>query len=286
MVKILKILAVALFIIFVASVVFFLRSSFYISDVQINEQVLSKYDSCTLRYVQGNEGSQRVLVCINDPEWPFIVMIHGAPGSLGDYLGYISDIQSMDSHNLIIMDRMGYRPNDADLLPINIRKQSENLTALVQQLVREENEVIFISHSYGGPIAALSSIHLPDQIIGHIMVAPVIDPESEPIFWFARLPLLWPFSIISSHGWKRSSLEKLHHRADLATIQNEWENVKVPTIHIHGTEDWLAPIENVAYCKKYMDVEMYRHIELEERSHFILWAEDVKDLIYKEIKKL
>ena len=110
-----------------------------------------------------------------------LVFVHGAPGSFDAFLSYMRD-SSFQSYNLLAYDRPGYGESSSSPLP-SILKQSNILLNIINNHL--SNHIVLIGHSYGGPIAGYATAIHPELIAKAIMVAPLIDPEHEPIFWFS-----------------------------------------------------------------------------------------------------
>ena len=205
-------------------------------------------------------------------------MLHGAPGSSGDYAGYWDIDMLMENFELLSADRPGYSPIMEPPKDYHIREQADILLSLIESL-REQRRIAIISHSYGGPVASLIAGELDSLCLGHIMVAPVIDPYSEKVFWYSSIPLLWPFSITSTQDWKQAAIEKTKHKEYLMDVMPYWTQINSPTIHIHGSKDWLAPPANVDFCRAHFKEHLYKAIMLEGESHFILWNKPTMKMI-------
>jgi len=122
---------------------------------------------------------------------PLLVMIHGAPGDISTFARYANDSLLRAKYDMLIYDRPGYGPRD-EMPEEGIKEQALILLQLIENEEFKYSEVMFLSHSYGGPIAAFVSTELADICLGHVMVAPVLDASSEPLFWYSKLPVSWP----------------------------------------------------------------------------------------------
>ena len=224
----------------------------------------------------------RSLTFINqDSAADLIVFVHGAPGGASAFKSYIKDHRLQESFNMLSYDRPGYNRDADEIGEPDISIQGHLLAELVEKSLGDARRVVFVSHSFGGPIAAIAADELEDKVLGHVMIAPVISPESEPEFWYTGIPHIFPFSLFSSKGWKVASTEKLFHKASLEETLGIWKDISYKVVHFHGTDDWLAPIENVDFASARIPERWYRPIILESKSHFILWTE--QELITREI---
>ncbi len=209
---------------------------------------------------------------------PLLVMVHGAPGGIGAFDKYLKDSLLRIHYNMLVYDRPGYGPSDATPM-IGIFDQALILKELVLHHSNSSNSVVFLSHSFGGPIAALAAEQLDSLSTFHIMVAPVIDPVSEPMFWFSSLPLKWPLSLISSQELYISACEKMAHIEELEQLTSTWQECKTKTYHLHGAKDWLAPIANIKYVSDHFSSTILESEIIESGSHFILWDNKIFERI-------
>ena len=85
---------------------------------------------------------------------------------------------------------------------------------------------------------------------------------------------------------KVAAHEKLNHANELQKIQHLWKEIEVPTLHVQGAKDWLAPMENADFVKEKFNQEYTEVMILEKSSHFIPFTkrEWVIQLILERIK--
>ena len=198
-----------------------------------------------------------------------VIFIHGAPGEGSQFLPYLSDSTLSSQADLYVLDRPGYGYSDYGKAIPQISVQARKIQNAINEQVDTTKEIILVSHSFGGPIGALLGILQPSLYKGHLMLCPVIDPVSEPMFWYSGLPLWWPFSLFSSGAMKTSAYEKKSHPDELKNLMNLWSKSEVKTKMIQGAEDWLAPIENAAFVREYFS-KRYTEVEImPDDSHFI-----------------
>jgi len=210
-------------------------------------------------------------------ERPILLMIHGAPGSGQNFKEYWSDDDLREAYDIVAIDRPGYGHGDLAVYH-TITSQASSIISLLDEIARGR-KVAILTHSYGGPIGALVAQGLGDDCIGHVMVAPVIDPESERIFWFSGIPIIWPFKLIAAGSWKVAAMEKYHHGDELKDLDDQWGLIDSKTIHIHGLKDWIASVDNIPYLKEQMDPVIFESVILPGENHFILWDKEVMKTI-------
>ncbi|MBX2827558.1 MAG: alpha/beta hydrolase, partial [Flavobacteriaceae bacterium] len=154
---------------------------------------------------------------------------------------------------------------------------------LISEIISEKhlNNVITVGSSYGGPLAAQIAVLNPN-VKAVMMISPAIDPKNEKDIWASRLTQWWLTRWMVPTGYRVAGDEKTTHAKELACIEENWPNVHIPVIHIHGDVDDIVPYENVHYTAK-----MFPNIEIittQNTGHEIAWAR--KDLIMPHLLRL
>lgn len=210
-----------------------------------------------------------------------MLFIHGAPGSSDNYYKYLQDDDLLKKANLYSIDRPGYGYSNFGKAEISIVKQAQVVAEILDSL--PESKVIVLGHSYGGPIAAYSSL-LSTKNKGVLMLAPAIDPEHEKIFWIAYLAKwkLTKWMIPGAMGVAGD--EKFSHVAELEKIKEQWSKIEIPVLHIHGTKDIIVPFENLAYSIRKFNPIFLDTLVLKKENHFLPWKQ--YDMVKKELIKM
>ena len=228
------------------------------TDVQIHRQ---KFDGKPIRFVEtkaANGNSEKL-----------VLFVHGAPGSLDAFNKYLSDSTLNQNAKLIALDRLGYGFSNFGKSETAIHKQAEQVRYILEQY--PSKQVVLVGHSYGGPIVARCAIDYPDLVDAIVMLAPVNDPASEPVFWFAHFAK-WKWSRwMLPKTFKVSGDEKFSHVAELVQMQESWQYLNVPVVHIHGHKDQLAPPANIQFSENNIPADHLKSITLPESGHFIPW---------------
>ncbi len=205
---------------------------------------------------------------INNESDTLLVFVHGAPGSFDAFLDYISD-SSFQSYDMIVYDRPGYAGSSSSPMT-SIKDQSQILLNIINRY--SNPQTILIGHSYGGPIVGYTAAIEVNNIDGAVMIAPLLDPEKEPIFWFSYFAY-WPMTKwILTDDLITAGSEKFKHAQSLEEIESSWHSVRIPMLHIHGGNDALAPPKvNTNYSRRmidstFLDIEYYSN-----EGHLILW---------------
>ncbi len=203
---------------------------------------------------------------------PLIVFVHGAPGSADNFYSYLADSLLLQKARMVTLDRLGYGYSAYGKSEISIAKQAAAIRALVDQF--DNDTIILVGHSYGGPIVGKYAMDFPNRVATAIMLAPLNDPNSEPIFWFAHFARWKLTKWMLSKPLQVSGDEKFSHAAELKKIEKDWQSIQVPIIHIHGDKDRLAPPqENIDFSKKYIPAQYLKMIVLPDTDHFIPWSD-------------
>jgi pimeloyl-ACP methyl ester carboxylesterase len=195
----------------------------------------------------------------NEQAGILIVFAHGAPGAWNAFRNYLLDSMLLSKAQLISIDRIGYGYSANGQVEKSIVEQVNALKTITDYFQYEN--LILVGHSYGGPIVGSYAARFPEKLSGIIMLAPVIDPEHEKQFWINNLLNLKFISWMLPGYLNVSVQEKISHAASLKQIESDWSKINVPVIHMHCSDDWIAPaVHNVAYSKAHIP-KAYLHLE-------------------------
>jgi pimeloyl-ACP methyl ester carboxylesterase len=115
-----------------------------------------------------------------------------------------------------------------------------------------------------------------------VMLAPVLDPATEPIFWFSYFGKWKATRWMLSKGWRVSGDEKFSHAAELSKIADGWAKISVPVIHFHGDKDDLAPpVGNMGFTKKNIPKDILILHQMPDAGHLIPFMNE--DVVIKEL---
>jgi len=226
-------------------------------------------DYFNIRYVDVGEKNNRM-----------VIFIHGAPGSLDAFLGFLNDSSLRRRVRMIAVDRPGYGySNLGNALP-SIKDQTSCLAPLLD-INRHENKPIIVGHSYGGTIAASLAMHNPDKVGGILLVGPAVDPDHEKIFWVSYLLKLPWISLIFPASIMVSNIEKLNHEEELKKMLPDWGRIQIPVTILHGEKDGLVPVENAYFCDSMLTKADKKLVVKKNIGHLIPWTHP--ELMKKEI---
>lgn len=201
------------------------------------------------------------------PEAPFVLFVHGAPGSARDFFAYQADSILLNRALLVSMDRPGYGYSLYGKAMTSITEQAEAVKTVMDQY--PNRRVVLVGHSYGGPIVAKTAMLYPERIQSVLMLAPVNDPDNEPIFWFSYIGKWATTRWMLSGALRVSGSEKFSHAAELEKMRKDWAALSMPILHLHGQKDMLAPTSNIAFSEKNISAKMLRMQVKSEWGHLI-----------------
>jgi len=224
-------------------------------DYKIHSQ---DYEGEAIRWVEAGDLSSKSVV----------LFFHGAPGGFGDFSGYMKDADINQNTRLITFDRPGYGHSRYGKAEPSIIKQAEMAHYLMEQI--EMDTLILVGYSYGGPISGAYAARYPDKIKALLMLAPVNAPDAEKIFWFNPIINTWAARLVLPGMIKVANVEKLSHADALDAIRADWPKIKAPVVHLHCTDDWIAPYaENRAWSEKHIPAAQLEMVSWTGASHFL-----------------
>jgi pimeloyl-ACP methyl ester carboxylesterase len=233
-----------------------------------------------------NDSIRFIEAGLEDESKPLLVFIHGAPGGCDAFNNFLQDKKFVQKYRLVSVDRLGYGYSHFGEAEISVKKQAEMIGFVMDQF--NHQEVYLIGHSFGGPVAMSASLERAEIVKGIVLLSAALDPTLEKMFWFSSIPIRPVFRSIFSKSFKVSSYEKISHQAALSDVVDQWINISVPILHIHGDKDRLVSVENVEFTKR-LPTKTTKIIKiLEGAGHLIPWtrAKDLKILITEFIDVL
>lgn len=194
-----------------------------------------------------------------------VAFVHGTPGSASAWKDYFGDVPSQ--FNFIALDRPGFGASTDSAVPELDRQAS----ALVSLLPEGRDKAILVGHSLGGPIIARAAIDFPERVGALVIVAGSLDPNLEKINPLQHIGRWWPISKILPRSLYNANLEIFALQAELEKLGDDLDQITLPVVIVHGTQDRLVPYENVAYMKQMMTNADLDIVTLEGLNHFLPW---------------
>lgn len=207
---------------------------------------------------------------------PTLIFVHGAPGSSSSFLPYLKDSSLNNDFNIVVIDRPGYGYSDYGTY-YPIATQADWLTNFVEKQF-SNTSVFLIGHSFGGPVVSHAAQRLDNKIKGTIMIAPALDPENEKYFFGGKLAYHKPTRWLFSKAWQVSADEKYQHAAELKELEHLLGQIKTPVLHIHGTNDKIAPYVNLSYSQTHFNPDFISIYSWDNQGHLIPFKEQEKTI--------
>jgi pimeloyl-ACP methyl ester carboxylesterase len=227
-------------------------------------------EKLNMEYVQAGDSTK-----------PMILFIHGSPGSLTAFLGYLVDSTLLQHGFLITADRPGFGHSNFGVGEPSLDKQARILKSVIE-FHRNSRPVILVGHSLGGPLVAKMAMDYPDLVDGLVIIAGSIDPDLEPNETWFRAPLATPFlSWILPRSFRASNEELYQLKPQLQNMVPHWNKITCPVAVIHGKKDQLVPFGNVAFAEKMLVNAKVHYVLNDDTGHFIPWQN--QDMVVRGI---
>lgn len=257
-----------------------LTMSFRYSDRKITSLFRGEDLHPEIKYHNFNGQMLRYIELTTNKNLPYVIFIHGAPGSSADYYDYFRNEELYERVNLISIDRLGYGYSDFGNSHTSIQQQGEAIQSIIEKSCLSQ-DVILVGHSYGGPIAVRMAMDNPTSYKSLLLLAPALDPENEKVIKIARLADMKWISWIIPAALMVAADEKFSHTEELKKMIPFYNKIAIPICHIHGTKDSLVPYENLDFSIKHFPNNLIEQVILEGEDHFLPWSQ--KELIGKRI---
>lgn len=202
---------------------------------------------------------------------PVVLFIHGSPGSLSDFIQFLTDTTLQKQALLISVDRPGFGHSNFGWGEPSLAEQSKMIKPLIEQY-KQNKRVILVGHSLGGPVIAKLAMDYPDLIDGLVFVAGSVDPKLEPPNWW-RTPFATPFfRWVLPRSLRASNDEIYPLRTQLEEMEPYWKNIKCRVIVVQGTKDSLVPAANAEFIRIHLTSTAPKMIYEEGMDHFVPWS--------------
>ena len=218
-----------------------------------------------------------------------LVFIHGTPGSMGFFSGYITDPRLAQTRNITI-DRPGWGKSIVNgPFDPTLTFQSSALGDWLCDIKQASpnNKLVVVAHSYGATLTPKLAMDHPQCVSAALLLAGGADPKLTAPRWYNNLthypPVSWLASL-SSMGLKRSNNEMMTVKTELEKIQLDWQKLKLPITVIQGEEDGLVHPGNADFIETQLAHIPAKVIRVEGAGHIL--RESHRDLIMGEILNL
>lgn len=207
-----------------------------------------------------------------DTTKPLVLFVHGSPGSLSAFIGFLRDSILLKNALLVSADRPGFGYSNFGNAEPSLEKQGQTLKPILEKY-KGNRPIILVGHSLGGPLIARMAIDYPNLVDGLIIVAGSIDPDLEPHETWFRAPLATPFlSWILPRSFRASNEEIYQLKPELEKMLPLWKNITCPVIVIQGKKDELVSPQNADFAKKMLVNAPVKFVLVENMNHFVPWS--------------
>ncbi len=211
-----------------------------------------------------------------------VTFIHGSPGSWNAFIDFFKADSLLKNADILSIDRPGFGASGYGYAESSLEKQAFQINEVLNQF--SQKNILLIGHSLGGPVVARMAMDNPDAYKGIILVAPSIDPEMEKEEWYRKVIDTKLGALLTPKEFEVSNDEILTLQKELELMIPLWDQIKIPTIVIQGTDDSLVPKENADFAKRVLPDSLLEVNLLEGANHFIPWSHPQE--IIKAINKL
>lgn len=255
---------------------------FRMSKSEIDHYFENKNPKAVLKSYYVGKRKQTYLIN-GDSLKPLVIFVHGSPGSLSAFIDFLADTTLLKSVRMISVDRPGFGGANFGYAEPSLKKQSALLKPVL--LAHKNNQpVVLVGHSLGGPLIAQMALDYPELIDGLIMVAPSIAPELEPKEWF-RAPLATPFLKWMLPRSIRASNDEIYKlKPQLEALLPRWKEIHTPVVVIQGSKDSLVHPDNAAFARRMLVNTTVEVVFVEGMDHFVPWSNP--ELIREAVLKI
>ncbi len=251
------------------------------SDQEILEKFQEKNISTRISYFELDSLHLNIRVqhVEKDANAVTLLFFHGSPSSLSAWDGYLTNTALGSKANLIAVDRPGYGYSNFGKEMTSISLQAQVMDQLIDAYGLKN--IIVVGSSYGGPLAARLGL-LNDNIKAVVMISPALDPRQEKKIWASRFTQWKLTRWLVPTSYRVAGDEKTVHAQELALLVDDWKNLIIPVVHIHGDVDDIVPYGNIDFSKKHFT--NLKVVTTPDTGHEIAWARP--ELIVPHLNKI
>jgi len=197
-----------------------------------------------------------------------LVFVHGTPGSLRAFRGYLADPVLREHFHMISVTRVGWTA-DAEAKEPSLEAQARALRPILE-MDRSGRGAILMGHSYGGPVIARAAMDFTGLVGGLVFVATTGDPKLSGPRWYNYLSFWWPEFILGDRLMGAND-EIMAAQRQLQAMLPRWEELTMPALIVQGDEDTLVHPENADFLHERLVNS--RYLPRPGGDHFILWGD-------------
>ena len=241
-----------------------------LNDEQIKKHYANRPAKPQLKYIRyKNYHIHHALV--GDSTKPLLLIIHGAPGAWYSSMRLLDNPELQKNFYIISVDRLGFGKSNYGVSEPSIQSHVKYLEKIVKEYNRN-GKIYVMGSSYGAPIAASFTMQNPNLVNELYLLSPVIDPDTEKIFWFSYPGKIGPVRMFIPEYLNVATDEKFAHRRQLKKLKDNWDQIVCKTYVIMGKKDWIADLSNLEFARKMLvNAKDAEFLLIENTGHSIIW---------------
>jgi pimeloyl-ACP methyl ester carboxylesterase len=217
-----------------------------------------------------------------NPMGPRLILVHGTPGSASGWADYL--LNPPDGMDVIALDRPGFGASGPDGAVTGLTDQAAAVLALMPD---DGRPVVLLGHSLGGPVVARVAADHPGRVTALVLLAASLDPALELIHPMQPVGAWWPVRALLPRPIRNANAELMALKPGLDTLAALLPRITARVIIVHGTQDDLVPVANVAFMQaKLTGARCVTTMLLAGRNHFLPWnsADTVRDAVRQALE--
>lgn len=206
-----------------------------------------------------------------------VILVHGTPGSALAWTDYL--LAPPPGVELIALDRPGFGRSGPEASMPGLAEQAAAVAALMPADGRRN---LLLGHSLGGAVVARVAAEHPERVAALVLLAASLDPAQERIHPLQRLGDWGPMRGLLPRSLRNANDELLAFKPELETLAGMLPRIRAKVVIVHGTQDDLVPVANVAFMQSHLTgSSCVKTVLLDGRNHFLPWNSeaDVREAI-------
>ncbi|MBL7826790.1 MAG: alpha/beta hydrolase [Saprospiraceae bacterium] len=205
---------------------------------------------------------------------PWIVMVHGSPGSSDAFLPYLSDTNLSNVANMISLDRPGFGYTSGFGKPEPSQKAQAAAVKAVVDRLSPGKKVILVGHSLGAPVIAQFAMDYPESTAALVLAGASIDPALEEHPWWQKAVDVAPLRWLTPKSLWTSNAEIIPLEQELEHMRQHWAEITCPVRVVHAENDRLVPFGNVDFARRMLtNCSDFQAITFAKGDHFFIWTD-------------
>lgn len=205
---------------------------------------------------------------------PRLILVHGTPGSAASWADYL--LSPPPGVEVLALDRPGFGFSGPEAAVTGLAEQAAAVAALLPE---DGRPVVLLGHSLGGPVVARVAAEHPGRVTGLVLLAASLDPALEKIHPLQRLGATAVVRGMLPRAIRNANAELMALEPELRSLAPMLAGIRARIVIVHGTQDDLVPVENVAFMQARLSgARCVDTVLLDGRNHFLPWnsAPDVR----------